>query len=161
MPERKVREVNRAFLQRLDELSDKVRGLELRAFRGAVRTAHADAANPGVFDEYVSVLEVIVPSGRWLVNGIATFNVVSPTTAVDLAIKVGVFDPITDEAVLVPHSDVPPSEYHFATTSHVHFTAYCDGDIIVDDNVKVVLQSVNFAGDAYSLTNVRLTLNPV
>lgn len=161
MPERRIREPSQAFLQHLERLDADVRNLKLRAYRGAVRTAHAETVGPGIYDEYISVLEIVVPAGRWLVGGLATFHVAAPTTGIDLNLQIGAFDSLTDEPVGLTHDDVPPAQISFSTTSPVAMSVYCVGDIVTDANVKIVLQSVNFTGDAYTLSHVRLTLDPV
>lgn len=161
MPDRRVREPSQAILQHIERLTADVRNLKLRAYRGAVRTAHTESVAPGVYDEFVTVLEVIVSSGRWLVSGLATFTTAAPVSGVDLRLQIGAYDPITDEPVTVSHDDVPPCEFAISTTSPVTYTAQCVGDIIAEDNVKMVLQSANFAGGAYTLSHIRLTLSPV
>ncbi len=154
--------MSRAAEQRFASTEEKVRNLQGRAYRGAVRTASAPEAAPGVYASLVSVVEVIVPSGRWIVSGIATFSVPAPSGTVDLYLVVGCSDPDTDDVWVGADYDTPADRYLASHSTALVRSSRCSADIIhvPDDNVKVALLSMNAVGDAYTLTDVRLTLNP-
>lgn len=160
MSERQVREVGRAYDQRASASERRIRELQSRAYRGAVRTASADAADPGLYNDLVSVLEVVVPSGRWLATGFATFAV-TPVATVDLYAQIVVSDPLTDDEFTGPNYDLPPARYAATLATPLVMSLRCGGDLIAEDNVKVTLRTMNADGDAYTLTDLRLALNPV
>ncbi len=161
MSERGIRERAHAFHQRMEALESRTRSLTLRAYPGAVRTARADTASPGIYTEFVSVLEVVIPSGRWEGTGLATFTVITPGSNVDLQLRMIVSDPVTDERIVSSDIDTPIARHSRALTARMDLSMACFCDIIVDDNAKVSLQTYNAIGAAYTLADLRLKMLPV
>src|SRR6188768_734724 len=105
MPDRNLRERDRAWQQRQASVEAKVRSLGLRAWPGAVRTAPPlDTFTPSTPAEYSQILSVTVPSGRWIIMATASAGPVS-TFAADEVIVFSVFaydqatsEPVAEEA---------------------------------------------------------------
>jgi hypothetical protein len=158
--ERRIR--HRALAYRDQTMSVERRLRELRYRRFAVRTAKANVVTPAVFDEPVSVLELVVSPGRWQVTGVATFAATA-AAEVDFQLSVAAADPVTDEDYDGDDFDAPVARHQATHSAAVTITLFCYGDLIQsgDDNIRVMLRAMNGSGGIYSLTDVRLTLWPV
>lgn len=78
MPDRHLREPQRALLQRLERMEANVASLGQRAWRGAMRTAHLGATADETAFTIPSALTLEAPPGRWEVHVSAVAT--GPTT---------------------------------------------------------------------------------
>jgi len=161
MPDRHLRERDRALPQRLGRLENNLRDLAQRASVGALRTAKAATSAPNTFYTYVQAVSVTVPSGRWAVYAEVTFVIAAAAGTEDLYLTINLLDPSsglpTGSSVITPRHCQPAA----TVGAPLRVAVALVDDFSADNNVMVSLATRNANGGGYTLATPRLLVLPV
>ena len=161
MPDRNLRERDRALTQRLERLQQQVRDLTLRAWAGALRTTKAASATPTTYSGYVQALSLVVPSGRWEVHADVTFTVAAATGEEDFYLAIDLLDPTT--GAVTGNAPISPRRIAPAATpgAFLSLPVTLIDDFSAEGDVTVSLKTRNAGETVYSLGTPRLLVLPV
>lgn len=163
MTDRNVREIERSLVQRLDRLEKRQRAMGLRAWPGAVRTAVDNSVVvPSAFDVWFESINMVVPSGRWIVFAECDLRPQTNTFPARYYLLGRVEATDADGNVLSLDCDCPTRSWVATIDVSVEFPFTVSADVRFDGgDIKISFLTRENTGLDYDLTYPRLKAIPV